>query len=219
MATVLGSVRDELDPAAAGLRFQRLKEASLRASAGATDFSGLFIGFSMFLIGAAAMLAGLLFRLGVEQRAAEIGLLLAVGFPVRAVRRRFLAEGGSIAAAGALLGLAGGVGYAWLMMAGLRTLWLPAVGTPYLFLHVGTMSLALGWIVSVGVVLASIAGSVRHLGRVPSARLLAGTLCAPESLRRAGRLARLAAYGCLALAAAMVLTSVATGAFSSPALA
>ena len=59
----------------------------MRAGAGATDFSMLFIGFSMFLIASAALLVGLLFRLGVEQRAREMGLLLATGFSVAAVRR------------------------------------------------------------------------------------------------------------------------------------
>ena len=53
------------------------------ASEGATDFSGLFIGFSFFLIAAALMLMALLFQFGIEQRAPEIGTLLALGFAPR----------------------------------------------------------------------------------------------------------------------------------------
>ena len=59
------ALRQRLDPAAMGLAFQPVREQGLAASAGATDFSGLFIGFSMFLIAAAAMLVTLLFKLGV----------------------------------------------------------------------------------------------------------------------------------------------------------
>ena len=59
-------------------------------------FGGLFIGFSLFLILSAIILIGLLFRLGIERRAANVGLLLATGFSPRQVRRLLLAEGGVI---------------------------------------------------------------------------------------------------------------------------
>ena len=60
------ALSQRLDPAAFGLSFQPVKEIGLEASAGATDFSGLFIGFSLFLIASAAILVALLFRLGVN---------------------------------------------------------------------------------------------------------------------------------------------------------
>ena len=55
----------------------------LAAAEGSTDFGGLFLAFSFFLIVSAVLLVGLLFRLAVERRAGELGLLLAVGYPVR----------------------------------------------------------------------------------------------------------------------------------------
>ena len=108
--------------------FQPVKAQGLASSKGATDFSGLFVGFSFFLIISAALLVGLLFRLGVEQRGREIGMLLAVGFPLRRVRRQFMSEGAVLAVIGALLGTGGALFYAWLLMTGLRTWWLAAVG-------------------------------------------------------------------------------------------
>ena len=84
-----------------------VRQEVLLASTGATDFSGLFIGFSLFLIAAAALLVVLLCKFGLEQRAREAGLLLATGYPLAAVGRRFLGEGIALAALGALLGLAG----------------------------------------------------------------------------------------------------------------
>ncbi len=118
-----------VDFAAFGLVFQPVKRQGLTAAQGSTDFAGLFLAFSFFLVVSAVLLAGLLFSLAVERRVGELGTLLAAGYPVRKVRRRLLAEGTVLAGAGALLGLAGACGYAWLLMAGLRTWWLPAVGT------------------------------------------------------------------------------------------
>jgi hypothetical protein len=75
---------ERLPPDAFGFDFRAVKAEGLQAAAGATDFSMLFISFSFFLIVSAALLVGLLFSLNVERRAREIGLLLAVGYPVAA---------------------------------------------------------------------------------------------------------------------------------------
>ncbi len=68
-----------IDPKALGFEFLPVKRLSLTAAAGTTPFALLFLGFSMFLIAAAVMLVMLLFKLGVDQRAAELGIVLAVG--------------------------------------------------------------------------------------------------------------------------------------------
>ena len=114
--------------------FQPVRVQGLKAASGTTDFSILFIGFSLFLIVSAALLVGLLFRLGVEQRASEIGTLLSVGYPIAAVRRGFMKEACILAGIGGVIGLGVAVIYAWLLMVGLRTWWLAAVGTPFLSL-------------------------------------------------------------------------------------
>ena len=165
---------DKIRPEQVGLVFQPVKADGLAAATGSTDFSSLFIGFSLFLIVSAALLVGLLFRLGVEQRAGEIGLLLAAGYPISTVRQRFMKEGGLIAGIGSLIGLGGGVVYAWLLMAGLRTWWLAAVGTPFLTLHINPLSLVLGYLIALVVILFSIGWTVRQVGKVPIPILIAG---------------------------------------------
>ena len=94
-----------------------VREQGLAASRGATDFSEYFLYFSFFLVVSALMLTTLFFKLGIEQRAREVGTLQAIGFRNAAIRRLFLAEGTLLAVAGSLLGLAGAVGYAALLMA------------------------------------------------------------------------------------------------------
>src|SRR2546430_13620486 len=83
-----------------------------------TDFGEYFTYFSFFLVFSALMLAALFFRLGVEQRAREVGLLRAVGFTTTGVRRLFLTEACVLAAIGGLLGIAGAVAYCAVMMIG-----------------------------------------------------------------------------------------------------
>jgi ABC-type lipoprotein release transport system permease subunit len=179
-----------LSPDHLGLVFQPVKEQGLRASGGATDFGQLFFGFSFFLILSAAMLVALLFRLGVERRAKEIGILLATGFPVRVVRRMLLLEGGAVAVAGSVMGLIGAVGYGALMIAGLRTWWLPAVGTPFLKLALTGGSLAVGCAGGVIVALASIWRTARSLRRREPVLLLAGRFAGDESAAANERAAR-----------------------------
>ena len=57
-----------------------VRAEGLDASRGATDFGEYFTYFSFFLVVSALLLAALFFKLGVEQRAREVGLLRAVGF-------------------------------------------------------------------------------------------------------------------------------------------
>ena len=92
-----------------------------------------------------------------------------------------------MAAAGSLLGVAAGVGYAALMLLGLRTWWLGAVVTPFLRLHVTWESLAIGYTSGVAVAFAAIFFSVRRIGRVAPRRLLAGQASEESRLSLRGR--------------------------------
>jgi ABC-type lipoprotein release transport system permease subunit len=209
---------ERLSPEEFGLSFRPVKQEGLRAARGATDFAMLFLSFSFFLIISAALLVGLLFRLGVEQRAGEIGLLLAVGHAVSKVRRQLLVEGLLLAAIGGLVGLAIGVGFAGLMMAGLRTIWRPAVGSSELYLHVAPTSLIVGWIGTLFVVLLSVYFAVRKLVRIPPPQLLQGTVT--RLLKRtAGRVSRTIAWGSLIAAVGLSAIAVVTGSLESPGLA
>ena len=171
----------QLDVGQLGLRVDAVRARALAASQGATDFAGLFIGFSFFLIISTAMLVALLFRLNVERRAHEIGLLLAAGFPRWRIGRLLLVEGALIAASGAVVGLFAARGYAWLLLAGLRSWWSAAIGTAaradtgaFLQLHSTTASYCLGYAVSVLIAVASITWSLRGVTRFPPRALLAG---------------------------------------------
>lgn len=188
------ALQQRLDPAALGLAFTPIKAQQIAAASGSTDFSMLFVAFSFFLIGAAALLVAMLFRLNVEQRARQVGLLSAIGFSPGALRRLALVEGAALALVGGLVGLAASVGYTWLMIAGLRTWWFGAVGTTALRLHIEPRTLLIGFAAGLLVAFCSVLWGLWRVGRTPPARLLAGSWDSPSQVGvRRGRLTAIAA--------------------------
>ncbi len=180
-------LRETLDPAAAGLRFEPTKERLLAASTGGTDFAVLLLAFSWLLIITALLLVGLLFRLAMERRAKEVGLLLASGYSPARVRRLLLTEGVAVAAAGALVGLALAVGYAWLMIRVLTDLWPDAEVGRFLGLHVEPLSLVAGFVATLLVATLTVWLSVRGLVKVPPPALLRGETTTAEVAAAAPR--------------------------------
>ena len=164
----------KIQPEQVGFQFLSLQADGLQASAGATDFGMLFGSLSGFIIISVALLVAMLFRVGVEQRSREIGILQAVGYPLVKIRRRFLYEGATVAGIGSLLGCLLAVSYAELMIFGLQTWWLPAIGTPFMELHVNLISLLSGVLIALAVVMISIRITVQQLGETSTTALLAG---------------------------------------------
>ncbi len=181
MLAALRPVQDQL-----GFEFQPIRQRSLDASAGTTPFDVLFLALSMLVILAALILVMLLFRLAIEQRAAEIGTLMAVGFSRRRTAGLLIAEGSLVAAVGGLLGIAAGTGYAWLMITGLQTWWVDAITTPFLEMYLSSRTLMAGYLSGVLVCAATIGVSLRIMRRMAVRSLLAGR-ASEESANRYSR--------------------------------
>lgn len=174
IARVQASFRGLINYPRLGLHFSDTRERLRTISKGGTDFGMLFLGFSFFLIAAALMLVGLLFRLSLDRRAKEVGLLLAAGYSPRQVRRLLLGEGLALAVLGAALGVVLGLGFNRGMLALLAWLWPdPSVGT-FLRPHATPLSLAVGYCATVLMALFAIYLSCRGLVRVPPPALLRG---------------------------------------------
>jgi putative ABC transport system permease protein len=169
-------LRAALDPIQMGLAIRPVKEQSMQASRGATDFGEYFTYFSFFLVASALLLTTLFFKLGVEQRLREIGLLRAIGFSTKQVRSLFLREGLALAALGSGVGLIGAVAYGALMMFGLRTWWVGAVGTTLLELRVTSQSLLIGALSGIVTALVCVWWTLRSLRGASPRSLLAGSV-------------------------------------------
>ena len=184
-----GSLRETIEPIQSGLSVYPVRAQGIRASRGATDFGEYFVYFSFFLVVSALLLTGLFFRLGVEQRLTEIGMLHAMGFPAKTIRRVFLKEGLVLAIIGSAIGLIGAVAYAELIMFGLRTWWVAAVGTRLLTLHASPASLLLGGAGGIVAAVGAIAWTLRSVQPMSPRSLLSGaqidTWAPPARIRRA----------------------------------
>ncbi|MHC4993956.1 MAG: ABC transporter permease, partial [Planctomycetota bacterium] len=170
---IAAALRADFDPASIGFIVRPVRGEALAASRSGTDFSGLFIGLSFFIIFAALLLTALLFVLGVERRTPEIGTLLALGFTPKQVRRLWLGEGALLAFIGSLIGLAGGVAYTRVVLWGLTTQWQDAAPIPALHFHAQPATLVGGLIGGVLVALGSMAWVMRKQAGRPARALLA----------------------------------------------
>ncbi|HLL69854.1 MAG TPA: FtsX-like permease family protein, partial [Pyrinomonadaceae bacterium] len=184
-------LRSRLDPLSTGFTLYAARAEGLQASRGATDFGEYFLYFSFFLVVSALLLAALFFKLGIEQRLREIGLLQAVGFNAAKIRALFLGEGLLLAVLGSVAGLLGALLYGALVMHGLRTWWVDAVGTRSLSLHASPFALAVGGAGGILAALLCIWWTLRALAPVSTRELLAGASDAMTTgRRRAGWLSK-----------------------------
>jgi len=78
----------EVDPSTLGLALAPLEASALESS----DFGGLFLGLSFFLIASALILVALFFGFALERRAGELGILRVCGLAPLEVARLVLAE-------------------------------------------------------------------------------------------------------------------------------
>lgn len=210
-AAIEQTLREKLDPAQVGLSFQPVRAQAMQAAEQSQDFGGLFLGFSMFLIASALLLAGLLFALGVEQRAGEVGTLLAVGFSPGRVRMLLLGEGLVVALAGCAVGCVGGVGYARLTLGALGTIWSGAVAGTAVQLAVKPATVLLGGAATLAVALGVMYFTLRRQVRSSASSLMAGgadRAVLPPSRRRRVMLAALAVLLAGGAGAAVIVSAI-----------
>ena len=208
-ATALGAALEKtIDPALMGVTLVPARDLALAASGGATDFGEYFTYFSFFLVVSSLLLTVMFFRLGVEQRLRQIGILRAAGFTIAHVRRLLLLEAGVLAGLGSLVGVLGAVAYAHVIVYGLRTWWVGAVGTTLLAVHVTPVALLSGAAGGIVAALACVLLSLRAVAR-RSPRSLLGAQSLDVSAAAAGgrpstrrRLAAVLAMAAIALVAA-----------------
>jgi len=163
-----------LDPRSSGLAFDAVRDRLLSASRGGTDFGGLFLGFSFFLIASGLLLVGLLFRLALDRRAKEVGLLLAAGYRVRTMQRLLLAEGLVVALVGAAFGLAVAVLYNRVLLGLLLYLWPDREAAAILQPHGSVLSFGLGFTLTLVMTLGTLWFGTRGLQKVAPPALLRG---------------------------------------------
>ena len=137
-----------IDPISVGFVFQDLRFRFQQSSQSGTDFSGLFVGFSFFLILSALILVALLFRLHLERRASQVGTVLALGATQKQVAHLLLLEGLLVAGLGVLLGLGVACVYAIGLLQYLKSNWPDNSLQQILKLHIPFKTLCIGFVLA-----------------------------------------------------------------------
>jgi len=207
-AALDAALRSGVDPAMFGFSFVPVRDQALRAVEQGMDFGGLFLGMSFFLIVAALLLTGMLFAFGVEQRSEELGVLAAVGYRPRDLRRLVLAEGALQAVLGSIAGGWLGTRYTRALIYGLAHNWRDAVAGTAIGYHAEARTLFIG--AASGVVCAVLALAIavwRQSKRPPRVLLERDASLTATDLGgrvRRGRLAPTVGVACGLAAVAMV---------------
>lgn len=163
--------RAEIQARDLGMHVEPIRKQGVQAAQNGTDFSGLFIGMSFFILAAAIILTALLFRFNVENRAAQLGLLDALGISPGRVRTLFLWEGLLVAFLGGLTGLMASVFYTRLVFRVLNSLWFDIVRTNVLEIKILPETLVTGLIISVLVSISAIFIAIRRFQKYRAAEL------------------------------------------------
>ncbi|MEJ2112031.1 MAG: ABC transporter permease, partial [Acidobacteriota bacterium] len=135
-AVFSGTFLNRSAPESSGITIRRTRETGKESSGGSTDFGEYFLYFSFFLIVSSILLSVLFFKLTVEQRIKDLGYLKVAGFTPGRLQRLFLGEGLILSVIGSAAGVVLSLFYGYLMVYGLRTWWVGAVGTTRLSLHI-----------------------------------------------------------------------------------
>lgn len=192
---MVDEIRTALKPTELGLFIRAVRAEGLMASMGANDFTQLFLGFSFFLILSAILLAALMFQLSVRQRVAQIGLMEAVGFTAARARRVMTLEGFTVAVLGSIAGAVAAVYFARLMIYGLTTWWVGAIGTRFLLLDIQPVRLATAAGIAVVLSTAVIWNSIRRTTQRSPRELLAGLASDDVPARRHPLMTMLLTFG------------------------
>ena len=212
-----GALRKNLTPVQMGLSVLAVRNDGLDASKGSTDFGQYFLYFSFFLVVSALLLVGLFFRLNVEQRYREAGLLRAVGYPLPVIGKLYQQEGLVLALAGGVAGCVAAAAYAGFILYGLRTWWADAVSTPLIRLYWSNGALLTGLVGGLLTAALVIYLTVRALGKPSPRALLQGSVSPDVSAaetKNAKRVSILfAGLGVLQLAAGLSGKVDSTGSF------
>lgn len=211
---ITACVMQALSPASQGVFFVPLRERALAASSSATDFGVLFIGFSLFLLVSALLLAALLFSFSVERRRNELNTLRALGYTPGTVRRLVLSEGGVLALIGSLIGTGLATLYTQAVINALSSIWSGAVAGAALQFHAEPMTLLGGAIASFVTALIALWLATRPARKPQPTLITQGTTPGVKGLIWPGILTLLA-LGCTAFGATLSGQDAAGAAFGA----
>ncbi|MFY9152270.1 MAG: ABC transporter permease [Prolixibacteraceae bacterium] len=193
-----------LQPSQLGFEVTNAKSDGLSAASNGTDFGGLFIGLSFFVLFAAVLLAFLLFKLYLGFRKTEIGTLTALGFSFRTIRKIFIAEASVFVFAGIVLGIPLSIFYNQLILKAINSIWVDIVRTSIVNISIRPESILMGSLI---IAILSIAVIYWILSRFLKNEVIVLQRKATSEKIKGGRLTLWIGLGLLVVSIVVLLTS------------
>lgn len=183
LAGFKNELMNKLVPSESGLVSRNVYAEGLSAADNSTDFGGLFLSLSFFIIAAALLLTGLLFSLQMQKRLAEAGTMATLGIRKKQIIQILFIETVLVILAGSLAGIPVGIAYNEVILLGLNTLCNDAVRTSLLQVHLVPGTLLLGFAAGVVTALLTVLFLLLRSLRTPLAALVKGNTPSVAALR------------------------------------
>jgi len=205
LAAIKSDLMSQLNPDENGLMIKDVWSEGKSAAVNSTDFGGLFLSLSFFIIAAALLLTALLFSLHAQKRMAETAILATIGFRKNLIIRILFFEATLVVVAGGLLGAVSGIVYNKLLLLGLNTLWHDAVNTSMLKMHLEPATLFWGFASGLITALLTLLLVLLQNFRKPLSVMVKGTdLHLPASNRKYEKISVIFAILLLAIALSII---------------
>jgi len=172
-----------LNPALLGLSSTPVLQEGLHAAENGTDFGGLFLSLSFFVIAAGILLTVLIYTLNTEMRSRETGILAALGIPSRKIILIRFIESMLTAILGGIAGVGAGIFYNFALVKALNTVWQDAIRTNMLEVHIQFSTLLLSALAGILLALFSVFMVTRRKLKQPLTNLIKKS---PEVISRKG---------------------------------
>ncbi len=170
--TLTKKILAAIEPPQAGFFVSDVYDAGQKAAAGTTDFGGLIMAMSFFLIVASLILAGLVYAFALQRRCGQAGILSAVGLSSRQIVSLFITEQAAVGLSATLAGIPAGAVFARIILGGLNTIWADAAGGLQVVFAMRSQTVFIAGGVSLLLSLAVFGWKLRRLLNRPVADLL-----------------------------------------------
>ena len=130
------ALMEQVHPGMLGFTVESTRTKGYEAAGQGVDFSQLFGGLSFFLLLAGVLLSVLLFLLNIESRDDQLKTLVAMGVPVRTIRRITLGESMLVALVGSISGVVLSVVYTKLVFMAMNGVWSSVVRTRMMMMDI-----------------------------------------------------------------------------------
>ncbi len=149
---VSGFLDTKATTATVGMSVAALRDQLVRSASAMDIFLQMFLAFGAITIAAAIIFVASTFRMMVDERKAELGMMRSLGISRNRIFKDMLAEGLLYSLIGGLLGLVFGLIAAGSLLVGLQTVWTSVVGGQQvaaqafvpIFMTAGTLAMSLG---------------------------------------------------------------------------